>query len=316
MPDVSVIIPTYNRLSFLKTAIASCFEGNNGIDIEVVVVDDGSTDGTREWLKALQDTRIRPILQQHKGAQHARNAGLNASGGDAIKFLDDDDRLASGALTIEFETLRRKKVDLCYGHLKFVGDRTEDKVSYQKDTKDLISSIFLGEIYTQPHVFLFSSELLEDIVWNERLKYEQDKDFAIRVSANVKSFAIVDRVVGISNVHSGKRITTEKKLKDSVSDRCKIRIHLIERGVDELNSKDQLNVRRQKAAARGIWHSAYMMAVHDFRGFFNAWRKLKKIDPMFTPKRSDLFSKTVDSFFSPALTEFIKLPVRKLKRNK
>jgi len=47
-PDVSVVIPTYNRRSMVQQAIESCFEGNDEIDVEVVVVDDGSTDGTRE----------------------------------------------------------------------------------------------------------------------------------------------------------------------------------------------------------------------------------------------------------------------------
>jgi len=54
-PDVSVVIPTYNRKEYLKKAISSCFDGNEDINIEVIVIDDGSTDGTREYLKELSD---------------------------------------------------------------------------------------------------------------------------------------------------------------------------------------------------------------------------------------------------------------------
>jgi glycosyltransferase involved in cell wall biosynthesis len=97
-PDVSVIIPTYNRKNYLRKAIASCFEGNDGFDIEVIVVDDGSTDDTQEWAEALSDERVVYVRQEEGGAQVARNRGMNEATGEFIKFLDDDDELVRGTL--------------------------------------------------------------------------------------------------------------------------------------------------------------------------------------------------------------------------
>jgi glycosyltransferase involved in cell wall biosynthesis len=76
MPDVSVVIPTFNRLEYLKAAVASCFAGNEGLEVEVVIVDDGSTDGTPEWLETLAGPGIVVVAGRHRGAAAARNTGL------------------------------------------------------------------------------------------------------------------------------------------------------------------------------------------------------------------------------------------------
>lgn len=98
MPEISVVIPTYNRLDLLKQAVSSCLDANGDADLEVVVVDDGSTDGTREWLLQLRDPRVRHFLQDHQGAPAARNLGVQEALSPLIKLLDDDDVLLEGAL--------------------------------------------------------------------------------------------------------------------------------------------------------------------------------------------------------------------------
>ena len=114
-PDISVVIPTYNRKEYLQQAISSCFEGNEGIGVEVVVVDDGSTDGTRAFLEELDHDRVRPFFQEHQGGQVARNRGLAEAQGTYIKFLDDDDWLAEGTLSREVEALEQTESAVCYG---------------------------------------------------------------------------------------------------------------------------------------------------------------------------------------------------------
>jgi len=88
---VSVIIPTYNRGRTLRRAIFSIL--NQGYaDLEVVVVDDGSTDNTAEVMAAITDPRVRYLpLEKNRGASRARNAGLAAAKGRFIAFQDSDD---------------------------------------------------------------------------------------------------------------------------------------------------------------------------------------------------------------------------------
>jgi len=92
MTKVSVIIPVYNAASFLRQCINSIIHQTLS-DIEIIMVNDGSTDGSNTILKeyALQDNRITILNQENKGAGAARNAGLRAATGKYLSFLDADD---------------------------------------------------------------------------------------------------------------------------------------------------------------------------------------------------------------------------------
>jgi glycosyltransferase involved in cell wall biosynthesis len=89
-PLVSAIIPTYNRASLVTEAIDSILE-QTFRNIEIIVVDDGSTDDTQDRLAQYGD-RIRVITQDNSGPASARNRGITAARGDLIAFLDSDDR--------------------------------------------------------------------------------------------------------------------------------------------------------------------------------------------------------------------------------
>src|SRR5690242_15593078 len=91
MPEVSIILPTYNRLPLLRKAVDSVL-AQTYRDFELVVVDDGSTDGTRDYLAAIEDPRVRPIWLEHRGdLTVARSAGLRHVHGEWVAFLDSDD---------------------------------------------------------------------------------------------------------------------------------------------------------------------------------------------------------------------------------
>ena len=97
-PKVSVIIPAYNSEAYLPEAIESVLGQTYG-DVEVIVVDDGSTDGTEEILrKCLRDKRVRYIRQENAGPGAARNTGIRAAQGSYLAFLDADDTLTPDSL--------------------------------------------------------------------------------------------------------------------------------------------------------------------------------------------------------------------------
>lgn len=87
---VSVIIPTYNRASFLKEAIESVL-GQSYEYFELIIVDDGSTDDTKQLVQSFKDKRISYFYQENKGVSQARNLGIKKSQGEVIAFLDSDD---------------------------------------------------------------------------------------------------------------------------------------------------------------------------------------------------------------------------------
>ena len=103
MPEVSVVIPTHNRRRLLGQTLRSVL-GQRGVDFEVVVVDDGSTDGTAEAVAALGDRRVRLLHHEHpRGVATARNVGATAAHGAWVAFLDDDDLWAPDKLARQLE---------------------------------------------------------------------------------------------------------------------------------------------------------------------------------------------------------------------
>lgn len=105
MPRVSVIVPTYNRADLLPRAIDSALEQTVD-DLEVVVVDDGSTDDTSSVLAAYDDSRVRTVVHAtNQGANVARNTGIDHARGEYVAFLDSDDEWRSDKLERQLETL-------------------------------------------------------------------------------------------------------------------------------------------------------------------------------------------------------------------
>ncbi|MEL6167486.1 MAG: glycosyltransferase family 2 protein [Pseudomonadota bacterium] len=90
MPRVSIVVPAYNTLSSLPETIESLLAQTYG-DIEVIVVDDGSSDGTAEWVRAQPDPRLRLVRQLNRGLAGARNGGIAAATGEFVGFCDGDD---------------------------------------------------------------------------------------------------------------------------------------------------------------------------------------------------------------------------------
>jgi glycosyltransferase involved in cell wall biosynthesis len=103
MPDVSVVIPTHNRRRLLGQAVRSAL-GQVGVEVEVVVVDDGSSDGTADAVASLGDDRVRLIRHRRPlGVAVARNAGAGAARGAWVALLDDDDLWAPDKLWRQLE---------------------------------------------------------------------------------------------------------------------------------------------------------------------------------------------------------------------
>lgn len=104
MTEISVIIPTYNRAALVPKAIESVLAQTHAA-AEIIVVDDGSKDNTREVLAAYGG-RVRAIHQENSGLSGARNAGIEAARSEWVAFLDDDDEFTADRLEIAAESIR------------------------------------------------------------------------------------------------------------------------------------------------------------------------------------------------------------------
>ena len=103
---VSVIIPTHDRCERLRLALRSAL-AQRGVDVEVIVVDDGSSDGTRAFVEGLKDPRVRLVHNEvAMGESGARNRGISEAGRAWVAFLDDDDLWAPDKLASQLDALQ------------------------------------------------------------------------------------------------------------------------------------------------------------------------------------------------------------------
>ena len=149
-PLVSVTIPVYNRERSVKRAIDSVL-AQTFKDIEVVVVDDGSTDGSAEILKSYGDA-IRLIQQKNAGVGAARNAALRAAKGKWIAFLDSDDEWRPEKLEQQMKAIEKYNAKVCYSRCV-----AEDGQSLP-DLEDVTSTLKEPGIFLVPDPVEFLSK--------------------------------------------------------------------------------------------------------------------------------------------------------------
>jgi glycosyltransferase involved in cell wall biosynthesis len=136
MPFFSVIVPTHNRLVFLQQTLESIW-AQRFTDFEVIVVDDGSTDGTREWL-GMHAKRAHVITQANRGPSTARNAGAKSARGEYLAFLDSDDLWFPWTLDIYREVIEqwRKPAFIAGKPFRFWADTELNAVARDKATSE------------------------------------------------------------------------------------------------------------------------------------------------------------------------------------
>ena len=143
-PDVTVVIPTRSRWDLLSTAALPSALGQEGIDVEVVVVDDGSTDDTAERLRAGYHDRVRVVRHSRsRGVSRARNAGIEAATGDWIAFLDDDDLWAPHKLRVQLDAADSGGASFAYGGAAAVAEDRSWMYSLAPPDADLLPTTLL-----------------------------------------------------------------------------------------------------------------------------------------------------------------------------
>ncbi|WP_252700054.1 glycosyltransferase family 2 protein [Natronosalvus vescus] len=199
MPRVSVIIPTYNRAATLSHAIDSALEQTIE-DLEVVVVDDGSTDDTASLLASYDDPRVRPVVHAtNQGANVARNTGIDHARGEYVAFLDSDDYWHRKKLEKQLNALEGRSADwvgvycdTAYelsgttGHVRgLIADalsRTDEEPTMEGD-EELIGEILTDAV--QPgagSTLLVRTDVAREIDgFDESLDRFQDPEFCVRV---------------------------------------------------------------------------------------------------------------------------------------
>lgn len=198
---ISVVIPTFNRKEKLPACIESvlCQTYEN---IEVLVVDDASTDGTEELFQKIQDKRVQYLrYEENKGACYARNYGAKRARGEFIAFQDSDDTWHPDKLEKQIKAFEDPRVDLCFCGMNRVaenGNHFYFPVHPYREEEGVAD--FLSENRAGTQTMLMKREVWEKIQFDEGIKRYQDWDFGIRAARDFRlkylPEALVDSQVG------------------------------------------------------------------------------------------------------------------------
>ena len=182
MPKASVIIPIYNVENYVKKTIESVLCQTEP-EIEIILVDDGSTDGSGRICDdyARKDERIRVIHKPNGGLSSARNAGAEAASADYVMFLDGDDYLKSNAVERAYETMQEYPSDFVQFLYREVEDgqnpaaQQESQPIYRAHTaKELFENLYrLGGVAASGATKLFRRELILQIPF-ENIRHEDE----------------------------------------------------------------------------------------------------------------------------------------------
>lgn len=182
---VSVIIPNYNREKLIKRAVLSVLS-QTYTDVEVIVVDDGSTDGSINILKEIEDSRLRIFkLEKNSGACMARNKGISESQGEYIAFLDSDDEWLPYKLEKQIEFMKKENCDAVftqyfYHELNKNADSVEIK-PYLKQESNYLGRILYANCVAMD-TLLVKRKVFEDLLFDRKLPRYQDWDIAIQIA--------------------------------------------------------------------------------------------------------------------------------------
>ncbi|MBM7635972.1 glycosyltransferase family 2 protein [Streptococcus saliviloxodontae] len=206
---VSVVIPMYNVEEFLAANIESVLRQTYH-NIEIICVDDGSTDSTKKILNTYQDSRISYVYQENQGVGKAKNTGFKLATGDYVLFLDSDDILPDGTIQAYVDATVAGEVDLVIGDYSLI-NRQGDIIETVPDNE--ITRLEKGQIleasdviYTSPfpgnkmfrRQFLLDNELIF-----EPIRIAQDLNLFLRVLAQSPKVVCIDHKVLYYRVYDG-----------------------------------------------------------------------------------------------------------------
>lgn len=185
-PLVSVIVPTHNRLDYLREAIASVLQQDYA-HLELIIIDDGSTDGTQTAMYRFHHPKVRYLARPNRGAAAARNAGLKLARGSLVAFLDSDDLWEARKVGLQVRQFQQQpQLGMLATNFKYV-DSARCPVSdpakpYGYQIKDFIGDIADSEFPMATSAMMVRRDVFDQVgMFDETLRISEDLDLWIRI---------------------------------------------------------------------------------------------------------------------------------------
>jgi len=210
-PVVTVVMPVYNLAAYVAESIASV-QSQTLTTWELIVIDDGSTDGTAGMVQALAagDPRIRFASQPHAGVANARNHGLGLMRGGYLVFLDGDDLWREDFLARAVAMLEQTQADAFFCGLEYLNPRKDSLPLPMKvpagmsDPKDLIEQVLVGRILLcMGNLMIRATPSVRELRFTESCRWAEDTEYNYRALSIARSFCHLEEVLFFYRIRPG-----------------------------------------------------------------------------------------------------------------
>jgi glycosyltransferase involved in cell wall biosynthesis len=276
MATVDIIIPVYNRATLVREAIESALAAAQEVSLELIVVDDASTDGTWESLRTFDDPRIRCFRMAANGGQSAaRNHGLDQARGTYVKFLDSDDVLVLGHLGEELRALQTTGAEIAVSGWcsEWNGKTTTSEAPVFHEVVDEI----LAGLAVPTSAALYARKT--GWRWDPALRKLDDWDYFCQAALGATGITTVAGPAYVIREHPGARMTNTTMLANAREH------HRILQKIEDRLSKDGLLTEpRKRRLAQYFYKEMRVFSLYDRTEFEAAAKHIRALDPTFQPR--------------------------------
>lgn len=284
---VSVIIPCYNAERWIDEAIQSALNQSYS-PVEVIVVDDGSSDGS--W-KKIQEFGSRVIAETgpNRGGSAARNRGFVLSRGDYIQFLDADDYLLPKKIPRQVAFLEASGADVVYGdwrHEHFLPDGSSqlEEIAVSGSQEDVLGALLSGW-WVAPVALLFRRHVLEKTGgWDESLAAAQDRDLFISIAMTDAKIAYQPGCYSIYRRYGHDTVSTGSRMR-WLDNHCRV----LDKAAAALNAAERMKSEYRRALASSYFHLARNYFDRDRKKYRETMEKVLMLEPEFQPRESAIY---------------------------
>ncbi len=210
MVDISIVVPIYNASKSLNKCIDSLINQTKK-EIEIILINDGSTDDSEKIIKQYKDERIKYFKNKNQGIGKTRNFGIKKSIGKYIMFVDSDDYLDKNACKIMYEKAIKDKLDIVVcDYYNVLNKKAKQKVEIESfnNTSLKENSSLLLKINLAPWNKIYSKKMItkNNITFEEKLKYE-DAPFVAQALDKSKIIGKIDKALNYYVIHNNSETT-------------------------------------------------------------------------------------------------------------
>jgi glycosyltransferase involved in cell wall biosynthesis len=281
MPDISVVIPCFNARQWIGETLATVFEQGLS-NLDVIVVDDGSTDGSSEYvIESFADVRV--VRVDNGGPSRARNVGTRLARGSFIQYVDADDLLAPGKLDAQMSALAFSGADIAYGDWRELkaqddGRFVPGRVVSRRIEGDPQIALFT-DFWCPPAAYLFRRSIVERVGgWDEDQHVIEDVRFVLTCALAGARFVASPALSAFYRVHqAGSQSTRDPS---AFSRGCLRNASTLQ---EWWRNHGGLSRERRAALVSVYAQVARGSFGRDNATFEAAYGALKELDPHFTP---------------------------------